>query len=68
MNGAEFVRRGRRYAKKAGLECRFEPGHGKGSHGRLWIGGRFTTVQRGELKKGVLSAMLRQLGVSKEDF
>jgi predicted RNA binding protein YcfA (HicA-like mRNA interferase family) len=68
MRGAEFVRLAKRYAKRTGKECRFVPGHGKGSHGRLYIGGRFTTVKRGEIPPGLLRAMLKQLGIDKEEF
>ena len=43
---------------------RFDPSVGKGSHGRLHIGGRFTTVPR----KGLLAAMLKDLGMDGEVF
>ena len=52
MSGAEFVRRAKRYARKLGLSFRFDPSVGKGSHGRLHVGGRFTTVPRKELARG----------------
>ena len=68
MNGTEFIKRAKRYAKKTGQECRFEASHGKGSHGRLYLGGNFTTVQRSELKSGTFHGMLKQLGIKKEDF
>ncbi len=68
MNGTEFIRRARRYAKKTKQECRLEPSHGKGSHQRLWVGRNFTTVPNGELKPGLFRAMLRQLDIGKEDF
>ena len=68
MNGTEFVRRARRYAKKAGKDFRFEPAHGKGSHGRLHMGNRFTTVKRSEISPGLMNAMLKQLGIDKKDF
>jgi hypothetical protein len=32
------------------------------------VGERFTTVQRGELKPGVLAAMLRQLNIDRREF
>ena len=64
MSGAEFVRRAKRYARKFGLSFRFDPSVGKGSHGRLHIGGRFTTVPR----KGLLAAMLKDLGMDREVF
>lgn len=68
MNGTEFIKRAKRYAKKNGIECRFEAGSGKGSHGRLYVGGRFTTVKRSEISKGLLSAMLTQLKIDRRKF
>lgn len=68
MNGADFVRRVRRYARRAGLEVQFDPSRGKGSHGMLYLGHRRTVVKHGELKPGTLRAMLKQLGISTEDF
>ncbi|MDE0108190.1 MAG: hypothetical protein OXN96_10280 [Bryobacterales bacterium] len=54
INGREFTRRAKRYAKKAGLEFRFDRSEGKGSHGRLYIEGRCTTVKRAEISRGLL--------------
>ena len=68
MNGRGFVRRARRYARNTGQEFRFDPAHGKGSHGRLYIGSRFATVQRGEMSKSVLAMVLRQLGINRQEF
>ena len=64
----EFIRRAKDYARLTGQPFRFEPAHGKGSHGRAYVGTRFTTVQRGELTKGVLAAMLRQLNIDGREF
>ena len=68
MNGAEFIRRVRRYARKTGRECHFDSSHGKGSHGFLYLGERSTVVKRGEISKGMVTAMLKQLGIEKRDF
>ena len=68
MSGTEFVSRAKRYARKFGLPFRVDPSVGKGSHGRLHIGGRFTTVPRKELGKGLLAAMLKDLGMDREVF
>ena len=68
MNGAEFVRRARGYARKTGQEFRFDPSRGKGSHGALYVGNRRTIVKHGELKPGTFFSMLKQLGIDKEDF
>ena len=68
MNGAEFIERARRYAKKTGQDFRVDVKRGKGSHGILYIGNRRTTVQKGELKPGTFRNMLKQLDIQKEDF
>ena len=68
MTSREFIRRAKDYARRTGQPFRFEPTHGKGSHSRVYLGTRFTTVQRGELKKGVLAAMLRQLNIDGREF
>ena len=68
MNGREFVRRARRYARRTGQDFRFNSSRGKGSHGALYIGGRRTIVKHSEISKGMLSAMLRQLGIDSREF
>ena len=70
MNGAEFIRRIRKLGRKTGVSVRFEPRSGKGSHGRLYYGDRYTTVKdrRKEIKKGLLYAMLDQIGLTLEDI
>lgn len=45
----------------------FDPRHGKGSHGVLYVGDRRTTVKHGD-KLGAFQAMLKQLDIPKEDF
>lgn len=70
MNGSEFVRRVRRLGGERGIAVRFEPRRGKGSHGRLHYGDRFATVKdlRKEIGQGLLAALVRQLGISREDL
>jgi predicted RNA binding protein YcfA (HicA-like mRNA interferase family) len=48
----------------------FEPAHGKGSHGRLYFGERFTTLKdrNKEIGPGLLKAMLDQLGLTRNDI
>ena len=58
----------RHLAKQRGVAFSWEPRHGKGSHGRLLFGDRFTTVKHGEIGPGLLSAMLKQLGLKKGDL
>lgn len=69
MTGNEFIRKIRRLGRKSGVPVSFDGGDGKGDHGKLWYGDRFTTVgDRGELRKGTLMAMLKQLGLTMEDL
>ena len=68
VNGREFVRRAQRYAHKNGLDFDFDPARGKGSHGTVYVGLRQTRVQHGEIRKGTLAAMLKQLEIPREEF
>jgi mRNA interferase HicA len=45
MNGNEFERKIKKVGRKRGIVVTFDPGHGKGSHGRLYYGSRFTTLK-----------------------
>ena len=68
MNRGEFIRRARRYARRNGLDFDYDPAGGKGSHGALTLGDRRTIVPYGEIRRGTLSAMLRQLGIDPQEF
>ncbi len=68
VNGREFIRRSQRWAKDRDVDVVLDPTRGKGGHQLLRIGARWTTVQSGELKAGVYNAMLKQLGIPKEEF
>jgi mRNA interferase HicA len=70
MNGHEFERRVRKAGRRFDVPVIFDAGHGKGSHGRLYVGERFTTLKdrRKEIGPGLLKAMLDQLGLTKDDI
>lgn len=68
MNGKEFIRRARRYARRNGIAFRFDPRRGKGSHGVVYVGERLTTVPQKELATGLLGAMLKDLDINREEF
>ena len=68
MNGREFVRRVRRYARKNGLDFHFDPARGKGSHGTVYVGYLMTAVQHREIPTGTLSSMLKDLDIDRRDF
>lgn len=70
MTGNEFLRRIKRLGRERGVAVRFEPRHGKGSHGTLHYGSRKTTLKdlHKEIGTGLLRGMLAQLGLSRRDF
>lgn len=70
MTGADFIRRIRKIARERGVQIRFDSRHGKGSHGRLYYGNRFTTVKdrKKEIGPGLLRKMLTDLGLKSDDI
>jgi predicted RNA binding protein YcfA (HicA-like mRNA interferase family) len=70
MNGGEFLRKLRRLGRSRGIEVEIVEFHGKGSHARVYFGGRFTAIKnrKKELPKGLLRAMCRQLGIDPKDL
>ena len=70
MKGIEFIRKIKNLAKDRGLDCRLDKKRGKGSHVTLYFGDKRTIVRnpKDELKKGTMYAMLKQLGLTKQDI
>jgi len=70
MTGNEFIRKVQRLGRKNSVRVVFVPRRGKGSHGTLFYGARFTVVRnpKDELKTGTLHAMLAQLGLTLNDL
>ncbi len=70
MIGSEFERKVRKLGRRRGVLVSFDRSHGKGSHGRLYYGARFTTLKdrKKEIGPGLLKAMLDQLGLTKDDL
>ena len=70
MTGNELERKIRRLGRKRGVSVAFDNGRGKGSHGRLYYGERFTTLKdrRQEIGPGLRKAMLDQLGLTRDDL
>ena len=68
--GREFVDRVFELGAERGVSVRLDTKRGKGSHITLYYGTRKTVVKdrRKELAPGLLSAMIRQLGLSRSDF
>ena len=70
MTGNEFLDRVKACTRRQGLGIDFDPGAGKGSHGKLFLGERHTFLKdrREEIGKGLLSKMCRDLGTSTRDL
>ena len=68
MNGREFIRRARRYARRTRQDFYLDVRRGKGSHSVLYVGDYQTTVPYGEIKVGLFTSMLRDLHIDRKDF
>ena len=70
MKGSEFLRKLQRLARRRGIRFQHEPGLGRGSHGRVWLGAASTTLKdpKKELGTGLLRAMCRDLGIEPRDL
>jgi hypothetical protein len=70
MTGHELLRKPRRLANQMGLIILYEPRHGKGGHGRIYLGDSFTTIPAlaHEIGPGLLTKILRDLGLTKRDL
>ena len=66
VTGNEFIRKVRKLGRANRVKVQFVARRGKGSHGTLFYGSRFTIVRnpKDELKTGTLRAMLDQLGIN----
>ena len=53
VNGEEFIRGARRYARRRGLEFEIDYRQGKGSHATLYLAERRTTVKQSEIGRKV---------------
>ena len=69
VKGSEFMRKESRGATKQ-THVPLGPERGSGSHGTLYVGAKFTVVKdlKKELGPGLLSDMLTQIGIRKEDL
>jgi mRNA interferase HicA len=70
VKGSEFLRKVKAIARRNKLTYHWVAERGSGSHGTLYVGTRFTVVKdlKKELGPGLLSDMLKQLGIRKEDL
>ncbi|TVQ36399.1 MAG: type II toxin-antitoxin system HicA family toxin [Geminicoccaceae bacterium] len=63
MNRDELIRRLRRYARSRGLPLEIDTSRGKGGHAVVRLGDRRSVVPSGQLKRGTLAGIIKQLGL-----
>jgi mRNA interferase HicA len=70
VKGSEFLRKLQRLARRRGVRFQYEPGLGKGSHGRVWLDTASTTLKdaKKELGAGLLRSMCRDLRIETRDL
>lgn len=70
MRGGEFERRVRKLARRKQMACQFVATEGKGSHGRLYYGGDFTTLKdrKKEIGHDLLMKMCRDLKIDPHEL
>ena len=68
MNGKQFIKQARSWAKANGQEFSIDASRGKGGHQMIRVGDRKTTVKTSEIGPGLLNAMLGQLNIPKDEF
>lgn len=63
-------KRALKLAKQRGIAAKVDQKRGKGSHVTLYFGGKHTVVRnpKDELKTGTFNAMLKQLGLHKDEI
>ncbi len=66
MKTTALISKLRKQGRKDGVAVRYDPRTGKGSHGRVWYGDRFTTVPGAgkEIGPGLLAKICRDLGIA----
>lgn len=69
MNSTQFVKRIQALGRLRGLAVSLDKKRGKGSHVKLTLGDKFTTLaRRDHIRTGTLRAMCRQLGITIDDL
>jgi len=65
MNGSEFIKRVRKLGKENNKKVHFVKSRGKGSHGTLYYGDKYTIVidRKKEIGPGLLNRMGKDLNI-----
>ena len=70
MNGNELLKRLKKIAKERRLQLQLVRERGKGSHGTLYLGNRYTIMKdrKKEIGPGLLKKILTDLGLDKSNI
>ena len=69
MKTPELIRKLKKYARKRNLELTVRKHESKGSHRRIYLGDRSTTIPWAtNLKTGTIHAVLKQLNVDEDVY
>jgi hypothetical protein len=68
MKSKVFIKKAKGYAKANDLDFEIDSRQGKGSHSLIRVGRKKTIVKKGEIGRGLLTAILKQLNFDREDF
>ena len=68
MNGKQFIKAAKSWAKAHNVEIRVVSDRGKGGHQAVYLGDHFTIVKTGDIGAGLFHAMLHQLNIPKSEF
>jgi hypothetical protein len=62
----QLIRLLRRFCRKTGRSMSVDYTMGKGSHARITVDGRTTTIKSGELSPAYIALLLKQLGIPRD--
>lgn len=66
MNREQLCRKIKKYCRKHDIPFKWDPGEGKGSHGSVYVNGRRSILQSGELKNFYIYDVLDHLGIPRD--
>lgn len=66
MNREQFRRKLRKYCRKHDIPYEWDAGDGKGSHGSVYVNGRRSILQGGELQNFYIYDVLDYLGIPRD--
>lgn len=70
MDGKQLIKKLRKLGRERGIVVTHDSAHGKGSHSTVVFGDCQTTIPslKRDIPPGLFSAILRQLGLTREDL